>query len=212
MGNRGLIYQISAPISPGSSGSPVINMKGDVIGVATFGHKMGQNLNFAVPSKYVAIPNKGDSGILLSSWAQSNEYKWNKRRLSERNAKAKELLKIGISHVTSNNYRIALKYFRESESLNTNDAELYFYEGLAHYLLDEYNAAIGRLYRAIEIDPSNTVFYGLIGEANRKQGEQSNEMTIKVICKVEACDAFRWACKYGECKWINEYRNIGYCK
>jgi hypothetical protein len=47
------VYQISAPISPGSSGSPVINMRGDVIGVATFVCIEGQNLNFAVPGKYV---------------------------------------------------------------------------------------------------------------------------------------------------------------
>jgi len=32
----GQVLQISAPISPGSSGSPIINMKGEVIGVASF--------------------------------------------------------------------------------------------------------------------------------------------------------------------------------
>ena len=32
----GKIIQVTAPISPGSSGSPVINMKGEVIGIATF--------------------------------------------------------------------------------------------------------------------------------------------------------------------------------
>ncbi len=47
------IFQISAPISKGSSGSPVINMRGEVIGVATFQIVDGQNLNFAVPGKYV---------------------------------------------------------------------------------------------------------------------------------------------------------------
>jgi len=47
------IFQISAPISKGSSGSPVVNMRGEVIGVATFQLINGQNLNFAVPGKYV---------------------------------------------------------------------------------------------------------------------------------------------------------------
>lgn len=45
--------QITAPISPGSSGSPVFNLRGEVIGVATMRLKDGQNLNFAISSGYV---------------------------------------------------------------------------------------------------------------------------------------------------------------
>jgi tetratricopeptide (TPR) repeat protein len=49
----GNIIQISAPISSGSSGSPVVNLQGDVIGVASFRMIEGQNLNFAIPGKRV---------------------------------------------------------------------------------------------------------------------------------------------------------------
>lgn len=45
--------QITAPISSGNSGGPVLNEKGLVIGVSTFTFKNSQNLNFAVPIKYL---------------------------------------------------------------------------------------------------------------------------------------------------------------
>jgi serine protease Do len=43
-GNK--IIQITAPISPGSSGSPIMDLKGNVIGISTYNYEDGQNLNF----------------------------------------------------------------------------------------------------------------------------------------------------------------------
>ena len=47
------VLQISAPIAPGSSGGPLFNERGEVIGVATAIITSGQNLNFGLPSNYV---------------------------------------------------------------------------------------------------------------------------------------------------------------
>jgi tetratricopeptide (TPR) repeat protein len=46
--------QITAAISHGSSGGPILNSSGEVIGIAVGALRVGQNLNFAIPAKELA--------------------------------------------------------------------------------------------------------------------------------------------------------------
>ncbi len=51
----GETIQITAPISHGNSGSPLMNMNGEALGIVTYFLENGQNLNFAVSIKNLNI-------------------------------------------------------------------------------------------------------------------------------------------------------------
>lgn len=65
--------QFTAPISSGSSGGALFNDKGEVLGVTFASFANGQNLNLAIPSKYVRrlYESKKDP-VLVSDWFESN--------------------------------------------------------------------------------------------------------------------------------------------
>lgn len=62
------LIQISAPISPGSSGGQIIDEKNQIIGIAVGGIVEGQNLNFAIPSKYlISLISRPQTPLQLST-------------------------------------------------------------------------------------------------------------------------------------------------
>jgi S1-C subfamily serine protease len=50
----GTVIQTTAPISPGSSGGGLFDAGGKLVGIVTFQHRYGQNLNFAIPADWIA--------------------------------------------------------------------------------------------------------------------------------------------------------------
>jgi len=64
------ILQISAAISPGSSGGPLFNQFGEVVGVTTAIITQGQNINLAVPANYLRPMIKQPAAIKPDEFAK----------------------------------------------------------------------------------------------------------------------------------------------
>ncbi len=67
----GKVIQTTAPVSPGSSGGGLFDAYGNLVGIVTFQHAQGQNLNFAVPAEWInEMQNRGpgdNMGAILRS-------------------------------------------------------------------------------------------------------------------------------------------------
>ncbi len=67
------ILQISAPISMGSSGGPLFNQFGEVIGVTTAIITQGQSINLAVPGNYLRAMVKQPQTIGMAEFAKATK-------------------------------------------------------------------------------------------------------------------------------------------
>jgi len=172
--NLGKIFQISAPISSGSSGSPVINMKGEVIGVATFQFIKGQNLNFAVSGKYVMDLKHKKTGMTIKEWAHG---------ISKPKVKASEdLFSKGLEFYKNEEYRKAVLYFKKATKRYPKNKEAWIWLSFAYVNLGQYSDAIEAYKQAVRIDPDNADGHYDLGFAYAQLGQHR-----------EAIEAFKQA-------------------
>ena len=157
----GNIIQVTAPISPGSSGSPVINMKGEVIGIATFFAVAGQNLNFAIPGERIAKLATGQ-GITLPEREAGRMKDWL--------ASAEGLYVIGLRFLWAEEYEKALPYFIESARRDPQKAQPFFWIGYCLDRLGQYKEAIEPYKEAIRIQPKDAEIYNNLCFAYGKIG------------------------------------------
>jgi tetratricopeptide (TPR) repeat protein len=172
----GKIYQISAPVSPGSSGSPVVNMKGAVIGVVTFQVVEGQNLNFATPGQRITK---------LKTEKRKTYTQWRIEQTEESSDSAKEFYDKGRGFVFAGEYKKALPYFEEAVKKDPRNAEFYLIIGFCMGELGRHSEAIECYKQAIRIKPDYASAHYQIGAAYYKLGRypeaiECNKQAIRI--------------------------------
>jgi tetratricopeptide (TPR) repeat protein len=186
----GRIIQITAPISPGSSGSPVVNMQGQVIGVATLQVAGGQSVNFAIPSERIAQLDRSaqtQPGQGMSLGELVNATSRNKR------ARAVEFFRNGLTFLSKDDCQGALPYFQKATDADNNYAEAWAQMGFCHEKLGRHNDAIEASKKAVNIRPSAESYFN-IGLANYylkqyREAEAAYRQSIK-LDPYNAADAY----------------------
>lgn len=148
----GRIIQITAPISPGSSGSPVVNMQGQVIGVATLQITGGQSINFAIPSERISQLQSGPLLSLSDLVAASGR---NKR------AKAVQAFRDGLSFLSQDDCEKALPYFEKAVESDSNYAEAWAQTGFCREKLGRHTEAIDASKKAVNLRPSAESYFNI---------------------------------------------------
>ncbi|HEV8169313.1 MAG TPA: tetratricopeptide repeat-containing serine protease family protein [Pyrinomonadaceae bacterium] len=147
------IIQITAPISHGNSGSPVFNLKGEVIGVVTIKVTNGQNINLAIAAARVAQLSAGKL-----------------QPLSELGTKGKgdvaeSLYRSGLDSLWLGNYDNAVGYFENAANKNPKRAEAWVQVGYCKVKQGKNQEAIRAYLQALQLKPTDAEIYNKLGDA-----------------------------------------------
>jgi len=143
--------QITASISPGSSGGAVVNDKGELIGISTLTAKEGQNLNFAIPIDDVL-------SVEIGSYSKNNAFK------------DFEYFDKGLIAAKKGDYIVSIKYFSQFLKIYPSNAGAYYNRGLSQHKLEDYSSAIQDYNKAIGINPYLVEAYDNRGSAEYRLG------------------------------------------
>jgi tetratricopeptide (TPR) repeat protein len=130
VGDGHFLVQTTTPISPGSSGGPLLDSRGRVVGITTLYLSQGQNLNFAVPSESIQLVM---AGLRTAKQLQTVDSTLAPVALPADHVALSRLIAVYISNKhfleADATLRAALKRYPDQLDLLAQQADLSWYQG-----------------------------------------------------------------------------------
>jgi hypothetical protein len=152
--NVGKIIQITAPISHGNSGSPVFNMKGQVVGVVTIKVTNGQNINLAIAVARVEQLRPGQLRSIAALPA--------KERAGD---VAESSYRTGLDSLWLGNYDNAIGYFETAANRNPRRADAWVQVGYCKVKQGKTEEGIRAYQHALQLKPDSEEIHNKLGDA-----------------------------------------------
>jgi len=154
----GRIIQTTAPVSHGNSGSPLFNMRGQVIGIVTVKVTNGQNINLALGVSRIASLSRGQ----LMSFDQIGT---RNRSTTQPEVLAELWYRGGIDSLWLGNYDSALNYFETAANRNPRRPETWIQIGYCKVKQGRNDDAIRAYKRALQLRPTSAEAHNKLGDA-----------------------------------------------
>ena len=152
----GRIIQITAPISHGNSGSPLFNMKGQVVGVVTIKVTNGQNINLALASARLAEVKDGRAMSFDELAARSR---------NDSDSSADWWYRNGLNSLWLGNYEGALASFENAVNKNPDRAEAWIQVGYCKVKQGRTAEAVRAYRQALRLRPNSVEAHNKLGDA-----------------------------------------------
>jgi hypothetical protein len=150
----GRIVQVTAPISHGNSGSPVFNLKGQVVGVVTVKVTNGQNISLAIAAGRLEDLRPGSPRQLIQLPVTTKG-----------GDMADAVYRRGLDSLWLGNYESALGFFENAVNRNPQRADAWMQVGYCKVKQGRNEEAIQAYQQALQLRPDSEDAHNKLGDA-----------------------------------------------